>query len=328
LTFTTESPDSFHATAYTLRDSTAHQTLFTTGTDFTAAGVGPTGDGLLPRVFTPPKIVVDAARSGFTAGSTTTMKLRAAYAYGIPPGGLSDNMKRLGYPDDLRIEFSDTVVDTGIVIPNSSIGSLAPARFRVIAETAQGDVPLDFGFRDVDRDSSFNRVQERIVVVTYAPGDTIPVSTWTITIDTLGTVPHAGDVYRLRLIRPFNVTDQFTFTTAGAQVANAGSGFAEKPYVVPNPYVGSASFEPARFAVSGRGERRMEFRAIPLGSTIRIYTVSGSLVQTLHQDGSTNGYVPWNLRTKDNLDVAPGLYVFHVDAPGVGTTIGKFAIIK
>jgi hypothetical protein len=97
---------------------------------------------------------------------------------------------------------------------------------------------------------------------------------------------------------------------------------------VPNPYVGSASFEPARFAVSGRGERRIEFRAIPINSTIRIYTVRGDLVQTLKQDGSNAGYVPWNLRSKDNLDVAPGLYIFHVDAPGVGSAKGKFALLK
>jgi hypothetical protein len=38
--------------------------------------------------------------------------------------------------------------------------------------------------------------------------------------------------------------------------------------------------------------------------------------------------VPWDLRTKDNLDVAAGLYVFHVDAPGIGTYLGKFAVIK
>jgi hypothetical protein len=38
--------------------------------------------------------------------------------------------------------------------------------------------------------------------------------------------------------------------------------------------------------------------------------------------------VPWNLRTKDNLDVAPGLYVYHVEAPGFDSFIGKFAVIK
>src|SRR5262249_17565332 len=121
----------------------------------------------------------------------------------------------------------------------------------------------------------------------------------------------------------------FVFRTGAARVAQAAaSGFAETPYVVPNPYIGAASFEPERFAVSGRGERRIEFRAIPLNSTIRIYTARGDLVQTLRQDGSTNGYVAWNLRTKDNLDLAPGLYIFHVDAPGVGTTMGKFAVLK
>ena len=43
---------------------------------------------------------------------------------------------------------------------------------------------------------------------------------------------------------------------------------------------------------------------------------------------STNGFVPWDLRTKDNLDVAPGLYIFHVEAAGLDPSIGKFAIIK
>jgi hypothetical protein len=97
---------------------------------------------------------------------------------------------------------------------------------------------------------------------------------------------------------------------------------------VPNPYVGAASFEPQRYAINGRGERRIEFRGLPQSCTIRIYTVRGDLVQTLTHDGSTDGYVPWNLRTKDNLDVAPGLYIFHVDAGSAGSFIGKFAIIK
>jgi hypothetical protein len=51
-------------------------------------------------------------------------------------------------------------------------------------------------------------------------------------------------------------------------------------------------------------------------------------VRTLTHDGSTNGFVAWDLRTKDNLDAAPGLYVYHVDAGSVGSYVGKFAIIK
>ena len=43
---------------------------------------------------------------------------------------------------------------------------------------------------------------------------------------------------------------------------------------------------------------------------------------------SFDGFVPWDLRTKDNLDAAPGLYVFHVEAPGLDAYVGKFAVIK
>jgi len=51
-------------------------------------------------------------------------------------------------------------------------------------------------------------------------------------------------------------------------------------------------------------------------------------VQTLRQDGSFDGFVPWNLRTKDNLDVAPGLYIYNVEAPGQSAFTGKFAVVK
>jgi len=50
-------------------------------------------------------------------------------------------------------------------------------------------------------------------------------------------------------------------------------------------------------------------------------------VQTLEHDGSDDGFIAWDLRTKDNLDAAPGLYIFHVDSE-LGSKIGKFAIIK
>jgi hypothetical protein len=92
--------------------------------------------------------------------------------------------------------------------------------------------------------------------------------------------------------------------------------------------VGAATFEPNPFGVQGRGDRRIEFRNITKGCTIRIFTVRGDLVRTLIQDGSNDGYVTWDLRTKDNLDVAPGLYIFHVDGGSAGNHIGKFAIIK
>jgi hypothetical protein len=124
------------------------------------------------------------------------------------------------------------------------------------------------------------------------------------------------------------VLDEFVFTTTGNKVAGNATNVANDVYVVPNPYLGAASFEPSRFATSGRGERRIEFRGVPQNAVVRIYTVKGELVQTLRQDGSLDSMVPWDLRTKDNLDIAPGLYIFQCEAPGASATVGKFAVVK
>ncbi len=141
--------------------------------------------------------------------------------------------------------------------------------------------------------------------------------------------PTLGDQFELHLDKPYAPGDEFVFSTSGEVVSTEkAKQVSTEPYVVPNPYVGAASFEPNPFGVQGRGDRRMEFRNIPRGCTIRIYTVHGDLVRTLRQDGSTDGFVAWDLRTKDNLDVAPGLYIFQVDGGPAGTHIGKFAVIK
>ncbi len=221
--------------------------------------------------------------------------------------------------------------DTGLAIYPFAA---RPAKFKIVGHTPQGDLPLDFRFGDnTPRDSTLNQAGEFIDIATYVasqPG--VPQVTWHIEIDgPPGAVkPGLGDVWQLHLKRPLGAGDVYTFSATGAHV-DASKQQAEAkqvPYVVPNPYVGSASFEPAPYAVSGRGERRIEFRAVPQNCTIRIYTVRGDLVSTLRQNGSNEGFVAWNVRTKDNLDLAPGLYIFQVEAPGTPTHIGKFAVIK
>jgi hypothetical protein len=242
---------------------------------------------------------------------------------------------RPGFPDDVTLTFEDEVVDTSLAIfPLPA----TPAKFRAVAHTKTGDLGLDFRFRDLDGDGTLSRTDEYVDVATYAAGAPgVPQVTWRFQIDPAGTSdggpifpPAAGDVFHLGLVRPLGSEDVYLFRATGETIDPdlARSDFANEPYVVPNPYVGSASFEPERFAISGRGERRIEFRGLPQRCTIRIYTVLGDLVQTLEHEGGTEGYEAWNLRTKDNLDVAPGLYIFHVDGGKLGKSIGKFAIIK
>jgi hypothetical protein len=319
--FATVHPDTFRATAYALRDSTTHATLFAAGTDFDAAGVGPVGAGLLPLVTSPARVEIDSV--GLRAGSPTDARIDAIYLYGT--GGLPHNQRRPGYPDDISLIFHDTVVD-------SSLAGV-PAKFEVIAHSLGGDQRLDFNFRDQDGNGTLSGLNERIDVVTYPVSEpTTPYFTWRFRLvpgSTLPTrLPAAGDVVDLLLTRPLSTDDSFVFGTRAEYIDPAATGEKLAPYVVPNPYVASAEFEPERFAVSGRGERRLEFRGLPARCSIRIYNIRGELVQTLQHDGSTDGFVAWDLRTKDDLDVAPGLYIFHVDGGALGKSIGKFAIIK
>ncbi|HET7226363.1 MAG TPA: hypothetical protein VFK69_11690, partial [Candidatus Eisenbacteria bacterium] len=329
LIFHAPAPDSIRATTYALVDSTTGDTLFQTGADFSGLGIGPVADGLLPVVTTPLTVQVDAARTGFSPTGPTNDSLDVLYEPVLP-----ENQRRVGFPDSLSIVFSNTVVDTAMAL---GVGFQArPAKFHVIAHTATGDQRLRFRFRDLDFDGTLSRAGEFIDAITYPADSSAPAVTWRFQVDTLGqgrrgplVAPSLGDTFHLAVLRPYGEGDMLTFRTQGSTVTTATVTREQfQPYVVPNPYVGYASFEPARFAVSGRGDRRIEFRGLPQTCTIRIYDVRGELVQTLHLDGGTAGMVPWDLRTKDNLDVAPGLYIFHVEAPGLPARTGKFAVIK
>ena len=108
--------------------------------------------------------------------------------------------------------------------------------------------------------------------------------------------------------------------------------------MVPNPYRGASAFEVANPFPTGRGERQVRFINLPPRATVRIFTVSGRLVRTLElnegsNDGFTagqllNGSLPWDLLNEDRLEVAYGVYLYHVEAPNVGETTGTFALIK
>jgi len=328
ITFTAEHPDTFRAAAYTLANTTTPEILFETGTDFAGQGTGPGGAGLLPSVDSPAQVAIDSV--GFRAGSPTDARIAARYIDGF--GALPRNQRRPGYPDDISIVFFDDYADTSL--NRGGAGWAAkPAKFQVIAHSLDGDRRLDFYFRDFDGDNTLGGADEIIDVVTYPTAQpAVPYFTWRFELAEGSPLPTrppgAGDVIDLALVRPLSTDDRFTFTTRGESVDAAAAGAKLAPYVVPNPYVGSAAFEPERFAVSGRGERRLEFRGLPARCTIRIYNIRGDLVQPLQHDGSHDGFVAWDLRTKENLDVAPGLYIFHVDGGSLGKSIGKFAIIK
>jgi len=330
LVFKTDASVNIRADFYELIDSTTGKILISKGTILDGKETGQVGGGILPVINTPQTVLFNNALSGFSPQSQSNTRLKLTYQEVLPI-----NQFRPGFPDNLTITFSSVPLDTSL----PAVGRPAkPVRFRVVANTDSGAYRLKTQFRDLDNDSTLSRPDEFFDIVTYLPSaPSTPRATWRVELDTTdqyvrGAIvpPTQGDVFEAIIDKPFGAGDNFTFITTGysVNVEKAKQEFTFRPYVVPNPYVGSASFEPERFAVAGRGERRIEFRGLPANAIIRIYTVRGELVQTLHHDGSIDGFVAWNLRTKDNLEIAPGLYIYHVDSNEFGSSIGKFAVIK
>ena len=142
--------------------------------------------------------------------------------------------------------------------------------------------------------------------------------------------PKPGDRFTLKVKKPFNSSDVYVFTTTAAKVdEKKAKKDLKKVAVVPNPYIAAASWEPKHLYTSGRGIRKIDFIHLPQKCAIKIFTLRGHLVKKIQHDSTLDdGAESWDLTSKDGLDVAYGLYIYHVDAPGIGTKIGKFAVIK
>jgi hypothetical protein len=82
----------------------------------------------------------------------------------------------------------------------------------------------------------------------------------------------------------------------------------ERVYVVPNPYQGSAPWDPP-------GESYVEFRNLPPRAEVRIYTAAGDLVAVLQHNDPTSGSQAWNLKNQEGKDVVSGIYMYKVSAP-------------
>jgi hypothetical protein len=138
---------------------------------------------------------------------------------------------------------------------------------------------------------------------------------------------------------------------ANMQVFFPGSVAKEKMdniMVIPNPYIGRSKFDGRRENdEKGDKSRRLWFVNLPYSCTIRIYTLAGDLVQQLDHEGasetdiitisraspykgmSATGMHSWNLLTKNNQIIAPGVYLFSVENKTDGKIkVGKFVVVK
>ncbi|MCF8307002.1 MAG: hypothetical protein K9G57_15320 [Ignavibacteriales bacterium] len=260
--------------------------------------------------------VVDSTTGWFKGNSNLTMNV-------LPDG--SSPARNVKWPADYHIVFYDDSVG---VTPFFKV----PIKFRVI-NTTTGDTVRAEVF-DNDNTKSLTIGDEIVIVQYLTPADF--KLTWRITyyqpagIGYQPRYPEAGDIFQITTTKPFKTGDYFSFNVKASSVDKAlAASELENVKVVPNPYIASASWEARNLNQTGRGERRIDFINLPAECTIRIYTVAGQLVKTLQKNSSPfDGSLSWNLVTEDGMDVAYGLYIYHIESPGVGEHIGKFAIIK
>ena len=128
----------------------------------------------------------------------------------------------------------------------------------------------------------------------------------------------------------FNTSDIYTLYNQSATLENA----LDLIRVVPNPYYGSSTYE------VNRTDNKVRITNLPNKCTVKIFTMNGTLVRTIKRDvsGQEDLYVvgsdskkskrvpyeEWDLKNQSSISVASGLYIFHIDAPGIGEKIVKW----
>jgi hypothetical protein len=135
---------------------------------------------------------------------------------------------------------------------------------------------------------------------------------------------------QLRVAHPYqeqvftNVNDglpAYRFGTSGLQTMVdqnlVAQEMLEEIRVVPNPYYGYSSYENTAI------DNRVRFTNLPERCTITIYSISGQLVKRIDKDNELT-YVDWTLKNHQDIPIASGVYIIHIEVPGVGEKILKW----
>ena len=274
-------------------------------------------------------IKLDSTRSGWSNPLPNDLK----YQVSLFPSSTTWTSVRA--PNDYLITFSDEYADSSNVL-YKIFGSSAPpskiVNFKIFNITDRNDpkrVQFIFSEAKTFRKDTLSFLDQ----ITLSNEDGT-VMTWAIVMigDSSSNVYKGGDSLFISMTKPFNSNDEFTFSSnkADYNLEDARQQL-ERVKAVPNPYVVSNVFEqPLPPTVRGRGERIIYFTNVPLNSKVHIYTSSGNHVRTLEHDGDYNdGSIIWDVRTKEGLDIAYGVYFYVVEVDGISDKkTGKLAIIK
>jgi len=307
-------------------------------------------DGIEYYVSNPEPGILNMPEKGIYNGIqwSTNIDHTTAYNLNFTKFELGGFVPGIEYPRQYQIVFYDDIVGksetiypilqaTGTPIPLPA----SDVNFKIYDKQTNEEVK--FGFVDATVDPNVVEAghfsaKDRIIFVETLPNDSTIITMSllnnsvqdTTFIENYGKMLGSGDTLNLVYDFQFNHNSLYRFTTEGQKVdMNAAKSKLKDIRVVPNPYVVTASWEPQNPYTSGRGPREIHFINLPQVCTIRIFSMDGSLVKTIeHESFSTSDYEPWDMLSNDNMEIAYGVYIYHIEAPDLGETVGRIIIIK
>jgi hypothetical protein len=329
-----EDPSKYVGTNLTYRDTLDYWTLNTSGTIFTDIFDGMQVE-IDPGVETPE---YNYQASGWITGNGI-MRVTPSIAEG-PKMPWKYNIV---FTDDdsayVGVARTGTVRDENGSSISSSDKITQPAiNFFVqntsFIDTSTGQYELmDVIAQDMNNNDTLDLFEDRIFV--GAPAG----SRWRATafiidfqLTTEATYPQGGDAYQVDWKRPFFETDtvRFSVTADDNLDSIAIASDMKNIKVVPNPYVMTNMMEEAISNPFLNQRRKLMFTHIPAECTIHIFTVNGVLVDIIAVNNAPeNGIVHWDMLTRENLEIAAGMYLYHIKSKVTGDEkLGKFAVIK
>ncbi len=113
----------------------------------------------------------------------------------------------------------------------------------------------------------------------------------------------------------------YMFTMDGFAAETGVSDLAKESLkdirAVPNPYYAYSDYE------SDKLDTRIKFTNLPEECTVSIYNVNGTLMRRFQKADSKTS-LDWDLKNSFGIPVAGGVYLIHIDVPGIGEKVIKW----
>jgi hypothetical protein len=135
-----------------------------------------------------------------------------------------------------------------------------------------------------------------------------------------------GTVMRIVTNKTNQLTDEFT-VEAYKQATSDPVEDVKKINIFPNPYMGRHELEGTDSVLPL--PKYVTFNHLPTSQDVyfKVFNVSGTMVANFQKSTNTQ-YQKWNMRNSNDFPLASGVYVIHIDMPGLKTSkVLKFAMV-